>query len=93
MLFILSTPKLNVIFQNKGAMSDVDVEALDMYFNLTSTNTQLFIRTVEYHGEVEGKDDFESMQMWIEALTTFASIVLDAYASTCWLLLSIDVFI
>lgn len=63
-------------------MSNVDVEALYMYFNLTSTNTQLLNGKVPWRaGRTK---DSQYLQILTEALTTFASTVLDAYASTCW---------
>lgn len=63
-------------------MSNVDVEALYMYFNLTSTNTQLLNGKVPWRG---GRTkDSQYLQILTEALTTFAYTVLDAYASTCW---------
>ena len=41
MLFLYSNPKSEFVFQKEGAMFEVDVEALDVHFNLTSTSTQL----------------------------------------------------
>lgn len=63
-------------------MFDVDVEALGMYFNLTSTNTSFLNGKVPWKGG--RKKESQSLQMLIEALTTSTSIVLDVYTSTCW---------
>lgn len=63
------------VFQNKGANSKVDVEAMDVYFKLTSTSTQPMNKKVPRRGGRE--------KILIEALTHLASIVLDAYTSTC----------
>ena len=63
-------------------MLGVDVEALDVYFDLTSTNMHLMNGKVPWRGGRE--KDFELMQMLIEALTNPASIVLDTYAFACW---------
>ena len=59
----------------------MDVEALDVYCNITSANTQLMNGKVSWRGGRE--KDSESMQILIEALTIPALVVLDAYASTC----------
>jgi hypothetical protein len=82
MLFLRSTPKSEFVFQKKNANTEVDVEALDVFFNLTSASTQLMNGKVPWRGGRE--KDSESMQILIEALTTPASVVLDAYASTGW---------
>lgn len=65
-------------------MFEVDVEALDVYFNMTLATMKLMNGKVTWRG---GKEkDFESMQILIEALTTLGSIVLDDIVcdSTCW---------
>lgn len=80
MLCVRSNPRLEVVFQKKGAMSRVDVETLDVYHDVTSTSTQLMNGKVPWIGGRE--NDSESMQFLIEALTTSSSIVLDAYTST-----------
>lgn len=75
MLLLRSNLKSMFVFQNKGANSKVDVKAMDMYFNLTSTSTQLMNRIVPWRGGRE--------KILFEALTPPASIVLDPYTSTC----------
>jgi hypothetical protein len=59
-------------------MYEVNVEALDVYFNLKLVSTQLINGEVPWRGGRE--KDFKSMQICIEASTT-ASVVFDAYAS------------
>jgi hypothetical protein len=86
MLFLRSTLKSEFVFQKKNVNTEVDVEALDVFFNFTSASTQLMNGKVPWRGG--RKKDLESMQILIEALTTPASIVLDAYASTGWFILT-----
>lgn len=47
--------KVRIFISKEGRMSDLDVEALDVYFNLTFPSTQLMNR------EVPRSKDFESM--------------------------------
>ena len=56
------------------------MEALDVFFNLTSASIQLMNGRVSWRGGRE--KDSESMQILIEALATSEVVVLDAYAST-----------
>ena len=74
MLFLRSTPKSEFVCQKK--ISEVDVEALNMYFNLAWASTQLMNGKVPWRGDWE--KDSASMQILIEALTTHASVVFDA---------------
>lgn len=61
MLFIYSIPKFKFVFQKNGAMSEVDAEALDVYFNLTFVRTQLMNGKVPWRGARE--KEFELMQI------------------------------
>jgi hypothetical protein len=79
MLFLHSTPKSEFVFEKKNANTEVDVEALDVFFNLTSASTRLMNGKVPWRGGRE--KDSELMQILIEALTTPASVVLDAYVT------------
>jgi hypothetical protein len=45
--------KPKVVFQKKSALSQMNVEALDLYVNLMSTSTQLV--NAKCHGEVVEK--------------------------------------
>jgi hypothetical protein len=63
-----------------GAKLELDVDALDVYFNLTFAITQLVNKIVPWKGARE--EDFESMQNSIDALTTPSYVILDAYSST-----------
>jgi hypothetical protein len=62
--------------------SKVEVEALDMYFNMTSTSMRLMTGKVPYKGGREKES--KSMQILIEALITLGLVVLDAYVSRSW---------
>lgn len=50
MIFLCLKPKVEFVFQKKGALSKVNVEALDMYFNLTSMSMQLVNVKVSWRG-------------------------------------------
>lgn len=63
------------ITQNNSAKFELDVNALDVYFNLTSTITQLMNKIVPWKGV--GEKDFESMQISIKALVSPSYVVLD----------------
>lgn len=77
MLFIRSNPKFELLFQKKGIMSEVDVEAMDVYFNLVSVITQLIKGKMPWRGGRE--KDFESIQVLIETLITLYYVVVDAH--------------
>lgn len=81
-LYVCSNLKSNFITQNNGAKFELDVNALDVYFNLTSAFTQLMNKIVPWKGARE--KDFESIQISIKALRTPSYVVLDAYTSTWW---------
>jgi hypothetical protein len=59
MLFFRSTPKSEFVFQKKNANIEVDVEALDVFINLTLASTQLMNGKVPWRGGTE--KDSESM--------------------------------
>lgn len=63
-------------------MHDLDVEALGIYVNLTSTSTQLLNDKVPWRGG--RKNNSKSMQISIEALAILTFVVHDAYASVGW---------
>lgn len=78
---VRSNPNLEFVFHKNSAKFELDVKALDVHFNLTSTSTQLMNEKVSWRG-VRQKD-FESLQNLMEALTTLLYVVLGAYTSTC----------
>jgi hypothetical protein len=78
------TPKSEFFFRKKNANSEVDVEALDVFFNLTLVSTQLMNWKMPWRGGT--KKDSELMQILIKALTTSTLVFLDAYASIGWLI-------
>ena len=63
------------ITQNNGAKFELDVNALDVYFNLTYAITQLMNKIVPWKGARER--DLESMQISIKALISPSYVVLD----------------
>lgn len=58
-------------------MFEVDVEAMDLYFNLMTVITQLIKGKMPWRGGRE--KDYELMYILIEALITLSYVVLDAY--------------
>lgn len=62
-------------------MSEVDVEALDVQFNLTLASMQLKNEKLTWRGEREKNS--KSMQILLESLATPRFVVLYAYTSTC----------
>ena len=82
MTFLHSKPKLEFVFKMKSAEAKVDGKALEVYYTLTLASKRLINVKMSQRGDRE--KIYESLQILIEALTTLGSIVLDAYASTCW---------
>lgn len=59
-----SNHELELIFQNNGVMFEMDMDALDVYFNQACKSW-----TWKYHGKVVGfrvEMEFKSMQILIE---------------------------
>ena len=85
MLFLRSNPKFDFSSQKKGALLEVNVKALDVYFNLTLKSMQVMNGKMPWRGGTE--EDSKSMQMLIEVWTTHAYVILDVYGCTCWLVI------
>ena len=58
----------------------MEVGSLDIFFNRTTSKTQLIRGNIQWRGTRE--KDLESLQFLIETLTKPEDVVLDAYAST-----------
>lgn len=69
-------------------MVDLDVEALDVYFNLTFASTQLMNGKVPWGGGRE--NDYELMQILMEVLTTPLFVILDVYIFINWFMIYIQ---
>lgn len=66
----------------KRGMPNLDVEALDIYANLTSASMQLINDKVPWRGGRENNSKL--MQNSIEALTILSFVVHDTYTSIGW---------
>lgn len=80
MMFFRSEPRPQFVFNKVGGLSPMEVGALDVFFNRTTSKTQLMHKNIPWRGARE--KDPESLQFLIEALTKPGDVVLDAYAST-----------
>ena len=87
MTFLRSKPILESIFKKKSIESKVDMEALEVYFTLTLASMQVTNDKVQSKGDRD--KTCESMQILLEAFTTFNSIVIDISTSTFWYTLKV----
>lgn len=70
---------LGFAFHKNIGMSKVNLEVMNVFFNVTTIDNQLMMKGVSWGGGQE--NDSKSMEVFIEALTKFRVLVLDAYAS------------
>ena len=80
MMFLRLEPRPQFVFNKVGGFSPMEVGSLNIFFNRTTSKTQLTRRNIQWRGACE--KDLESLQFLIEALTKPEDVVLDAYAST-----------
>lgn len=83
MLFFRKEPPLKIClgftFNKVGGLSMAEVESLHVFFNRTTTKTQLMQGNVPWRGPCE--KDLDSLQFLIEAFTKPKDVIIDAYAS------------
>jgi hypothetical protein len=72
-------PRPQFVFNKVDGLSSIEVGALDIFFNCTTSKIQLMHKNIPWRGARE--KDPNSLQIFIEALTKLRDVVLDAYAS------------